>query len=299
MKVHEGFLISISGTKKHYVCQHDLLSLHSNTQTLRQSLGKIASKLTGGTGQKTYKIQATRGCLKCCMTKSFNDTSFMCTQQVDKFILFQWYECRFKELHCVRLEDPFDRPLAIMSLLHSDKTEYPYLCYDVTENPSNQNHFNVKTLHLDFQTQTLNTSVKLNLSPALPPGVAKPRRVVCVRQLEKDTLLIAFPEFIRICNLEGKLKSPKKRAVRMDFNITLRDLVHLDDSVLVFHDHGMIGRSFDTQEETQNIGSSNNVFYRLLDSSGLIVVESCEHKGLANETRHINLVVGHKQTATH
>ena len=31
--------------------------------------------------------------------KTFNDTYFMCTQQVDRFILFQWYENKFKELH--------------------------------------------------------------------------------------------------------------------------------------------------------------------------------------------------------
>ncbi|XP_075239013.1 mitogen-activated protein kinase kinase kinase kinase 5-like [Convolutriloba macropyga] len=294
MQVHENQLISISGTRKTYVCQHDLAALYtSSNRTLMRGVSSMIASRIGLA--KTQKIQATRGCLKCCLTKTFNDTYFMCTQQVDRFILFQWYESKFKELHCIRLEDAFDRPLSVMSLLITDKTDYPYLCYDVEENPDNPNHYDVKVLNLDNITQTLGSTHRLEINTRRPAV----KSVVKVRQLEKDTLLICFPDYIRITNLEGKLKSTRKRAVKLNFDVRIKDIVVLDSSVLVFHDHGMIGKSFETSQTTQNICDYSQT-YRLLDSSGLIVVESLTQPTgeLQERKRHIHVVAGHKNTAT-
>jgi len=188
-----------------------------------------------------------------------------------------------------------------MTLLITDKTDYPYLCYDVEENPDNPNHYEVKVLNLDNITQTLGSTHRLEINTHRPAV----KSVVKVRQLEKDTLLICFPDYIRITNLEGKLKSTRKRAVKLNFEgIRIKDIVVLDSSVLAFHDHGMIGKSFETSQTTQSICDHSQTF-RLLDSSGLIVVESMQvqqqhqrtdEPPLREPKRHIHVVAGHKNT---
>jgi len=86
-------------------------------------------------------------------------------------------------------------------------------------------------------------------------------KVVNVTQLEKDTLLIC----LELC---------------------------LQDNILAFHDHGMQGKSFRSNEITQEICDRSRIF-RLLSSYMVIVLES---KPTENPKELLNLYIlaGHE-----
>ncbi|KAK4469743.1 hypothetical protein MN116_007265 [Schistosoma mekongi] len=97
--------------------------------------------------------------------------------------------------------------------------------------------------------------------------------VVETVQLEHNTILICFQDCAKVVSLNGQIKSSRHRATTLDFNgITVESVVCLRDSILAFHPHGLLGKSF-TGELTQEINDQENI-YRLLGYNRNIVVES-------------------------
>ncbi|CAH8526685.1 unnamed protein product [Schistosoma margrebowiei] len=97
--------------------------------------------------------------------------------------------------------------------------------------------------------------------------------VVETVQLEHNTILICFLDCAKVVSLNGQIKSSRHRATTLDFNgITVESIVCLRDSILVFHPHGLLGKSF-TGELTQEINDKENI-YRLLGYNRNIIVES-------------------------
>ncbi|CAH8489345.1 unnamed protein product [Schistosoma turkestanicum] len=69
--------------------------------------------------------------------------------------------------------------------------------------------------------------------------------VVETVQLEHNTILICFLDCAKVVSLNGQIKSSRYRATTLDFNgITVESIVCLRDSILVFHPHGLLGKSF-------------------------------------------------------
>uniref|UniRef100_A0A8C6L424 Mitogen-activated protein kinase kinase kinase kinase n=1 Tax=Nothobranchius furzeri TaxID=105023 RepID=A0A8C6L424_NOTFU len=89
--------------------------------------------------------------------------------------------------------------------------------------------------------------------------------VIHVTQLERDTILVCLDRCIKIVNLQGRLKSSRKLSAELTFNFQIEGIVCLQDSVLAFWRHGMQGRSFKTNEITQEISDNTRIF-RLLGS---------------------------------
>ncbi|CAI2727483.1 unnamed protein product [Schistosoma spindalis] len=94
--------------------------------------------------------------------------------------------------------------------------------------------------------------------------------VVETVQLEHNTILICFLDCAKVVSLNGQIKSSRHRATTLDFNgITVESIVCLRDSILVFHPHGLLGKSF-TGELTQEINDKENI-YRLLGYNRLVI----------------------------
>ncbi|OPJ90028.1 mitogen-activated protein kinase kinase kinase kinase 5 isoform B [Patagioenas fasciata monilis] len=115
-----------------------------------------------------------------------------------------------------------------------------------------------------------------------------------VTQLERDTVLVCLDKFVKIVNLQGKLKSSKKLASELSFDFCIESVVCLQDSVLAFWKHGMQGKSFKSDEVTQEISDETRVF-RLLGSDRVVVLES---RPTENPTAHSNLYIlaGHENS---
>merc|ERR1711994_66660 len=88
-------------------------------------------------------------------------------------------------------------------------------------------------------------------------------------QLEKDTILVAYDNVVKVVNLQGKLKSSKRQASELHFDFTISYIVCLTDSVLAFHRQGMQGRSFKNNEVTQEICDKSRIF-KLVGSDRLV-----------------------------
>uniref|UniRef100_A0A4W5KUQ5 Mitogen-activated protein kinase kinase kinase kinase n=1 Tax=Hucho hucho TaxID=62062 RepID=A0A4W5KUQ5_9TELE len=97
-----------------------------------------------------------------------------------------------------------------------------------------------------------------------------------------------------IVNLQGRLKSSRKLSAELTFNFQIEAIVCLQDSVLAFWRHGMQGRSFKTNEITQEISDNTRIF-RLLGSDRVVVLES---RPTDNPTAPSNLYIlaGHENS---
>uniref|UniRef100_A0A8C7HHK4 non-specific serine/threonine protein kinase n=1 Tax=Oncorhynchus kisutch TaxID=8019 RepID=A0A8C7HHK4_ONCKI len=109
-----------------------------------------------------------------------------------------------------------------------------------------------------------------------------------------DTSLFNSSGSIKIVNLQGRLKSSRKLSAELTFNFQIESIVCLQDSVLAFWRHGMQGRSFKSNEITQEISDNTRIF-RLLGSDRVVVLES---RPTDNPTAHSNLYIlaGHENS---
>ncbi|CAH8503639.1 unnamed protein product [Schistosoma rodhaini] len=140
---------------------------------------------------------------------------------------------------------------------------------DSVELTSNNNRMTNKTQVILKSDQTRAELQRKN-TLFLPEDILP---VVETVQLEHNTILICFLDCAKVVSLNGQIKSSRHRATTLDFNgITVESIVCLRDSILVFHPHGLLGKSF-TGELTQEINDKENI-YRLLGYNRNIIVES-------------------------
>ena len=77
--------------------------------------------------------------------------------------------------------------------------------------------------------------------------------------------------------------------------VSKKNPVCLSDSVLAFHDHGLQGRSFKTDEITQEINDPSRL-YRVLGSDETIVLESRLVTSNSTNESDIYILTGHENT---
>ncbi|MEJ1269376.1 mitogen-activated protein kinase kinase kinase kinase 5 [Cricetulus griseus] len=127
---------------------------------------------------------------------------------------------------------PLPSPLNVFEMLVIPEQEYPMVCVAISKGTeSNQ--------VVQFETINLNSA--------------------------SSWFTEIGAEFVKIVNLQGKLKSSKKLASELSFDFRIESVVCLQDSVLAFWKHGMQGKSFKSDEVTQEISDETRVF-RLLGS---------------------------------
>jgi len=261
--VIKDVMMSLSG-KTPQLYRHDLLALHSK-QSHRFSLpvNKIPEKLVPRKFVMTTKVPDTKGCIKCCVGRNpYNGYKYLCGAMSSQVFLMQWYEPLNKFMLLKQFDCAVQQPLNMFEMLITPELEYPLVCVGVSKG--------LEKSHLTFNIINLNSTTNWFIEGDPDEHSLE---VVNVTQLEKDTILVCYNNRIKVVNMNGKLKSSRRQAADLHFDFPVESLVCLKDSVLAFHQHGMQGRSFKTNEVTQEICDRTRIF-RLLGSDRVIVLES-------------------------
>ncbi|KAL5112857.1 Mitogen-activated protein kinase kinase kinase kinase 5 [Taenia crassiceps] len=120
--------------------------------------------------------------------------------------------------------------------------------------------------------------------------------VVSVIQLLKNTVLVCFPDCAKLLGFSGRLRKKLRQPNTITFDgLQIQSVVGLRDSLLVFHPHGFLGKSF-AGELTQEIYDDKHT-YRVLGHDRNIVVESRPVGGSLNNS-NIYLLAGHTDNSS-
>uniref|UniRef100_A0A8L0DUU4 Mitogen-activated protein kinase kinase kinase kinase n=1 Tax=Oncorhynchus mykiss TaxID=8022 RepID=A0A8L0DUU4_ONCMY len=229
----------------------------------------------------TTKIPDTKGCHKCCIVRNpYTGHKYLCGALQFGIILLQWYEPMQRFMLIKHFDFPLPNPLKVFEMLVVPEQEYPMVCIAVSQatEPGQVVHF--ETINLNSCSSWFTEMGSMD--------------AIHVTQLERDTLLVCLDKNLKIVNLQGRLKSNKKLASELSFDFTIGSVVCLQDSVLAFWKHGMQGKSFKSNEVTQEISDPSRVF-RLLGSDRVVVLES---RPTDNPTALSNLYIlaGHENS---
>lgn len=196
-------------------------------------------------------------------------------------------------------------PLKTLEMIITPDVEYPFVCVTVRKETDSTN--------LKLTLLNLNSSSSWLQGEDAPADADKSatvinRRdymnVVSVTQLEKDTLMVVYDNLAKFVDINGKVKTSRKRVcseIKFDFQVD--SVVCLTDSVLAFHKHGVQGRSLRNGDITQEITDKSRIF-RLLGSDKedkVIVVESKPNPAgppvtTAEEGVNLFTLAGHEST---
>ncbi|XP_043930234.1 mitogen-activated protein kinase kinase kinase kinase 5 isoform X2 [Protopterus annectens] len=287
-----------------YVINHTLMSLSGKTlQLYSHNLVTLfeQAKKAGLTGHIqtprfpdkilprrfaiTTKIPDTKGCHKCCLVRNpYTGCKYLCGALQSGIVLLQWYEPMQKFMLIKHFDFPLPSPLKVFEMLVIPEQEYPMVCVAVSRSSEPSQVVRFETINLNSSsswfTEIGSGSQQLD--------------AIHVTQLERDTVLVCMDQNVKIVNLLGKLKSSRKLASELSFDFLIESVVCLQDSVLAFWKHGMQGKSFKSNEVTQEISDPSRVF-RLLGSDRVVVLES---RPTENPTAHSNLYIlaGHENS---
>lgn len=150
--------------------------------------------------------------------------------------------------------------LPVFELLVHETEELPEVCVGVRRTPgqrdtNGQMHFDI--IHLDDKPYNLPDGESLDVKQVI--------------QLDRDTVLIALENTVKVVNLQGCPSDQKTSELTFDFSI--QTLVCLQDSVLAFWKHGLKGRSLQTNEVTQEITDRSRAF-QILGTTRDIILQS-------------------------
>uniref|UniRef100_A0AAR2IPP6 Mitogen-activated protein kinase kinase kinase kinase n=1 Tax=Pygocentrus nattereri TaxID=42514 RepID=A0AAR2IPP6_PYGNA len=283
--VMNNTLLSISG-KASQLYSHSLMGLFEHARQ-RQKLPvaipthKLPDRIIPRKFSVSSKIADTKGCQRCCVVRNpYTGHKYLCGALQATVVLLEWVEPMQKFM--LTLDIPLPVPLQVFEMLVVPEHLYPFICMAVSKGSE-------VSQVVQFQTLDPNSP-----SPWSTHSDAAQSCVIHLTQLERDTILVCLDHCIKIVNLQGRLKSSKKLSAELTFNFNIESVVCLQDSVLAFWRHGMQGRSFKSNEVTQEISDNTRIF-RLLGSDRVVVLES---RPTENPTAHSNLYIlaGHENS---
>uniref|UniRef100_A0A4W3IVB5 non-specific serine/threonine protein kinase n=1 Tax=Callorhinchus milii TaxID=7868 RepID=A0A4W3IVB5_CALMI len=279
--VINNILMSLSG-KSFQLYSHNLIALFEQARkpglASHMQTHRFPDKIIPRRFALTTKIPETKGCHKCCIVRNpYTGHKYLCGALQSGIVLLQWYEPMQKFMLIKHFDFPLPNPLKVFEMLVVPEQEYPMICVAISKG-SEPNQV------VRFQTINLNSSSSWFTEID----------TIQVTQLERDTVLVCMDKSVKIVNLQGKLKSNKKLASELSFDFCIESVVCLQDSILAFWKHGMQGKSFKSNEVTQEISDKSRVF-RLLGSDRVVVLES---RPTDNPTAHSNLYIlaGHENS---
>uniref|UniRef100_A0A8C1GNL9 non-specific serine/threonine protein kinase n=1 Tax=Cyprinus carpio TaxID=7962 RepID=A0A8C1GNL9_CYPCA len=281
--VMSNSLLSISGKACH-LYSHSLMGLFEHARQMQKlpvaiPTHKLPDKIIPRKFTVSTKIPETKGCQKCCVVRNpYTGHKYLCGAFQSSVVLFEWVESMQKFMLVKSIDFPLPCPLEVFEMLVVPEHLYPLICIAVSKGTE---------LNQVVQFETLNPNSTSNWFDS---GGC----VIHVTQLERDTILVCLDRCIKIVNLQGRLKSSRKLSAELTFNFQIESIVCLQDSVLAFWRHGMQGRSFKSNEITQEISDNSRIF-RLLGSDRVVVLES---RPTDNPTAHSNLYIlaGHENS---
>ncbi|XP_058646895.1 mitogen-activated protein kinase kinase kinase kinase 3 isoform X4 [Onychostoma macrolepis] len=284
--VMSNSLLSISGKACH-LYSHSLMGLFEHARHMQKlpvaiPTHKLPDKIIPRKFSVSTKIPETKGCQKCCVVRNpYTGHKYLCGAFQSSVVLFEWVEPMQKFMLVKSIDFPLPCPLEVFEMLVVPEHQYPLICIAVSKGME---------LNQVVRFETLNPNSTSNWFDSDTPQSC----VIHVTQLERDTILVCLDRCIKIVNLHGRLKSSRKLSAELTFNFQIESIVCLQDSVLAFWRHGMQGRSFKSNEITQEISDSSRIF-RLLGSDRVVVLES---RPTDNPTAHSNLYIlaGHENS---
>uniref|UniRef100_A0A7N9AUF4 Mitogen-activated protein kinase kinase kinase kinase n=1 Tax=Mastacembelus armatus TaxID=205130 RepID=A0A7N9AUF4_9TELE len=285
--VMNSCLLSISG-KASQLYSHSLTGLFEQARQLQKlpvaiPTHKLPDRMIPRKFAVSTKIPDTKGCQKCCVVRNpYTGHKYLCGAFQSSVMLLEWVESMQKFMLIKNIDFPLPCPLEVFEMLVVPEQTYPLICVAVSKGTE---------LNQVVRFGTVNpNSTSSWFTEADTPQTC----VIHVTQLERDTILVCLDRCIKIVNLQGRLKSSRKLSAELTFNFQIESIVCLQDSVLAFWRHGMQGRSFKTNEITQEISDSTRIF-RLLGSDRVVVLES---RPTDNPTAHSNLYIlaGHENS---
>ncbi|XP_068587945.1 LOW QUALITY PROTEIN: mitogen-activated protein kinase kinase kinase kinase 3-like [Cebidichthys violaceus] len=302
--VMNSSLLSISG-KASQLYSHSLGGLFEQARQLQKlpvaiPTHKLPDKMIPRKFAVSNKIPDTKGCQKCCVVRNpYTGHKYLCGAFQSSVMLLEWVESMQRFMLIKNIDFPLPCPLEVFEMLVVPEQTYPLICVAVSKGTE---------LSQVVRFGTVNpNSTSSWFTEANTPQTC----VIHVTQLERDTILVCLDRSIKIVNLQGRLKSSRKLSAELTFNFQIEATVCLQDSVLAFWRHGMQGRSFKTNEITQEISDSTRIF-RLLGSDrradcrdpdtnrGLALprVVVLESRPTDNPTAHSNLYIlaGHENS---
>uniref|UniRef100_H3C6X3 Mitogen-activated protein kinase kinase kinase kinase n=1 Tax=Tetraodon nigroviridis TaxID=99883 RepID=H3C6X3_TETNG len=285
--VMNNCLLSISG-KASQLYSHNLSGLFEQARQLQKlpvaiPTHKLPDKMIPRKFAVSNKIPDTKGCQKCCVVRNpYTGHKYLCGAFQSSVMLLEWVESMQKFMLIKNIDFPLPCPLEVFEMLVVPEHAYPLICVAVSKGSE---------LNQVVRFGTINpNSTSSWFTEADTPQTC----VIHITQLERDTILVCLDRCIKIVNLQGRLKSSRKLSAELTFNFQIEATVCLQDSVLAFWRHGMQGRSFKTNEITQEISDSTRIF-RLLGSDRVVVLES---RPTDNPTADSNLYIlaGHENS---
>ncbi|XP_010387774.1 mitogen-activated protein kinase kinase kinase kinase 5 isoform X1 [Rhinopithecus roxellana] len=282
-------LMSLSEGKTFQLYSHNLIALfeHAKKPGLAAHIQthRFPDRILPRKFALTTKIPDTKGCHKCCIVRNpYTGHKYLCGALQSGIVLLQWYEPMQKFMLIKHFDFPLPSPLNVFEMLVIPEQEYPMVCVAISKGTE---------LNQVVQFETINLNSASSWFTEIGAG-SQQLDSIHVTQLERDTVLVCLDKFVKIVNLQGKLKSSKKLASELSFDFRIESVVCLQDSVLAFWKHGMQGKSFKSDEVTQEISDETRVF-RLLGSDRVVVLES---RPTENPTAHSNLYIlaGHENS---
>ncbi|XP_054239679.1 mitogen-activated protein kinase kinase kinase kinase 3 isoform X2 [Indicator indicator] len=285
--VMNNCLLSISG-KASQLYSHNLPGLFDYARQMQKlpvaiPAHKLPDRILPRKFAVSTKIPDTKWCQKCCVVRNpYTGHKYLCGALQSSIVLLEWVEPMQKFMLIKHIDFPVPCPLRLFEMLVVPEQEFPLVCVGVSKGRDFNQVVNFETVNPNStsswftETDTTETSV------------------VHVTQLERDTILVCLDCCIKIVNLQGRLKSSRKLSSELTFDFQIESIVCLQDSVLAFWKHGMQGRSFRSNEITQEISDNTRIF-RLLGSDRVVVLES---RPTDNPTANSNLYIlaGHENS---
>ncbi|XP_059696866.1 mitogen-activated protein kinase kinase kinase kinase 3 isoform X6 [Haemorhous mexicanus] len=285
--VMNNCLLSISG-KASQLYSHNLPGLFDYARQMQKlpvaiPAHKLPDRILPRKFAVSTKIPDTKWCQKCCVVRNpYTGHKYLCGALQSSIVLLEWVEPMQKFMLIKHIDFPVPCPLRLFEMLVVPEQEFPLVCVGV----SRGRDFNQV---VKFETVNPNST-----SSWFTETDTTETSVVHVTQLERDTILVCLDCCIKIVNLQGRLKSSRKLSSELTFDFQIESIVCLQDSVLAFWKHGMQGRSFRSNEITQEISDNTRIF-RLLGSDRVVVLES---RPTDNPTANSNLYIlaGHENS---
>ncbi|XP_018582941.1 mitogen-activated protein kinase kinase kinase kinase 5 isoform X1 [Scleropages formosus] len=282
-------LMSLSEGKTFQLYSHNLIGLFEQLKkpglAAQFQTHRFPDKILPRRFALTTKIPDTKGCHKCCIVRNpYTGHKYLCGALQSGIVLLQWYEPMQRFMLIKHFDFPLPSPLKVFEMLVVPEQEYPLVCVAISQGTEPGQVVRFETINLNscssWFTEMGSGGHQVD--------------AIHVTQLERDTVLVCLDKNLKIVNLQGKLKSNKKLASELSFDFCIGSVVCLQDSVLAFWKHGMQGKSFKSNEVTQEISDQSRVF-RLLGSDRVVVLES---RPTDNPTALSNLYIlaGHENS---